>query len=102
MNKLGSSYDHRKKLRLLKLSLDPTKSTKILRGSHEVLTKLLRLPYGRLTKRVSYEVQKNLGQDHRPDYELTSGVRMFYERWFRTAFLRRSYEMVKKSFVRRS
>ena len=88
MNILRRSYSHRKNLRLLELSLDPTK---ILRGSYDVLTTFVRPNY---EERVSYDVKKNLGHDHRPRCELTNGLRTVCERWFRTAFLRRSYEMV--------
>ena len=91
MNNLRRSYVHRNNLKLLELSLDPTKCTKILRGSYDVITASLRPPY---EERVSYDAKKNLGPDHRPICDLTNGLRTVYERWFRTAFLRRSYEMV--------
>ena len=103
MNKLGSSYDPRKKLRLLKLSLDPTKSTKILRGSHELLTKFLRRPCGRLTKRGFVRSAKKSWT--RPSTRLrtyerfTNVLRTLVSYGFLTKILRNGLKIVRTAFV---
>ena len=87
MNNLRRSYGHRNNLKLLELSIDPTKCTKILRGSYDVITAFVRPPY---EARVSYDVKQNLGQDHRLICDLTNGLR----KGLRTLF---SYGLLKKT-----
>ena len=96
MNNLRRSYDHRKNLRLLELSLDTTKCTKILRGSYDVITTFVRPPY---EERVSYEVEKNLGQEHRTVCELTNGLRTLVSYGLLKKILHNGLKIVRTAFV---
>ena len=83
MHNLRRSYDHRNSFRLLELSLDHTKCTKILRGSSDNLTTFLRPPY---EESVSNAVEKIKTIDQ------SANLRTVYEQCTNAGFVRISEE----------